>query len=263
MDNLLKGKMGKFSYLTGDKILSLVVLVGMLSLGIGNNPGWSFGCNNIGKTYAFRDPQSTLTSLETLGWLEYLTASDQFSCGTETANLPSENSSKETITSRIETVHGSIYGYKGEKIPPYLVANFDRIFQMVASYFNVEADNEKMVVWAVDFDTLQEIYPGQKNYPGGSPNTVAALYAPRFNYFFFTPRYMNDYYVTHELIHYFVDEYQEEAISGLPQVITQRSTTDLPIGDFISQHEEEIAIELSQIMIRQNLASFALQGIQK
>jgi len=252
--------MGKFSYLTGTKILSLVVLVGVLSLGIGNNPGWSFGCNNIGKTYAFRDPQSTLASLETLSWLECLAASDQFSCETEAANLPSENSSKEMITSRIETVHGPIYGYRKEKIPSYLIANFDRIFEMVASYFNVEAGNEKLVVWAVDFDTLQEMYPGQKGYPGGSPNTVAALYAPHFNYFFFTSRYMNDYYVVHELIHYFIDEYQDEVISSLPQVITQRSTTDLSIGEFVSQHEEEITAELSQIIIRKNLASFALQG---
>ncbi|TET09566.1 hypothetical protein E3J84_05000 [Candidatus Aerophobetes bacterium] len=253
--------MGKFSYLTGAKILSLAVLVGMLSLGIGNNPGWSFGCNNIGKIYVFRDPQSTLVSLETLSWLERLSASDQFSCGAETANLPSENSLKETITSRTETVHALIYGYKGEKIPPYLVANFDRIFAMVASYFNLKVKNEKVGVWVVNFDTLQEMYPGQKGYPGGSPNTVAALYAPHFNYFFFTPQYMNDYYVTHELIHYFVDEYQEEVISGLPQVVTQRNTTDFSLEGFISQHEEEITVQLSQIIIHKNLASFALQGV--
>ena len=252
--------MGKFSYVTGAKMLSLAVLVGMLSLGIRNNPGWSFGCNNIGKAYAFRDPQSTLASLETLSWLEYLSASDQFSCGAETANLPSENSSKETIISRIETVHALIYGYKGENIPSYLIVNFDRILEMVASYFNVEADNEKLVVWVVDFRTLQEMYPGQKGYPGGSPNTVAALYAPHFNYFFFTPQYMNDYYVTHELIHYFVDEYREEVISGLPQVIIRGNTTDLSLKGFISQHEEEITVELSQIIIRKNLASLALQG---
>lgn len=216
-------------------MLNLAVLVGMLSLGIGNNPEWSFGCNNIGKAYAFRDPQSTLASLETLNWLEYLAASDQFSCGTETAKLPPENSSKETITSRIETVHALVYGYKGERILSYLVVNFDRIFEMVASYFNLKVKNEKVRIWVVDFDTLQEIYPGQKNYPGGSPNTVAALYAPHFDYFFFTSRYMNDYYVTHELIHHFIDEYQEKVISGLPQVIIQRNVTGFSLQDFIRQ----------------------------
>ncbi len=240
-------------------MLSLAVLVGMLSLGTGNNPGWSFGCNNIGKAYAFRTPQSTLASLESLNWLEYLAASDQFSCGTETASLPSENSSKETITSRIETVHALIYGYKGEKIPSYLAVNFDRIFEMVASYFNLKVKDEKVRVWVVDFDTLQEIYPGQKNYPGGSPNTVAALYAPHFDYFFFTSRYMNDYYVAHELVHHFIDEYQEEVISGLPQVIIQRNVTGFSLQDFIRQQEEEITFELSRIIIRKNLASFVLQ----
>ncbi len=118
-----------------------------------------------------------------------------------------------------------------------------------------------MVVWVVDFDTLQESYPGQKNYPGGSPNTVAALYAPHFNYFFFTPRYMNEYYVAHEFVHHFVDEYQEELIAGLPQVITQKNTTNLSLANFVSQYEEEIAMELPQIIIRKNLASFALQGV--
>jgi len=64
--------------------------------------------------------------------------------------------------------------------------------------------------------------------------------------------------VAHELTHHFIDEYQEEVIAGLPQVITQRNTTNFSLGDFISQHEEEIAIELPQIIIRKNLASFAL-----
>ena len=132
---------------------------------------------------------------------------------------------------------------------------------MVASYFNLKVKNEKVRIWVVDFDTLQESYPGQKNYPGGSPNTVAALYAPHFNYFFFTPRYMNDYYVAHELIHHFIDEYKEEVISGLPQVIIQKNVSHLPLQDFIKQHEEEIASELPQIMIRKNLASFALRGV--
>ena len=174
--------------------------------------------------------------------------------------LVSPDNQKE-VTARVETEHAIIYAYKEVEIPESLTANFDRVFEMVAGYLDLEVENEKMVVWVMDFDTLQEIYPGQKNYPGGSPNTVAALYAPSFNYFFFTPRYMKDYYVAHELIHHFVDEYKDEVAAGLPQVITQRNTTDLPLQDFIDQHEEEIATELPQIIIRQSLASLALQGV--
>lgn len=165
------------------------------------------------------------------------------------------------ITARVETEHSVIYAYKDVEILDFLSSDFDRVFEMVAGYFNVEAKDEKVVVWVVEFDTLQEMYPGQKGYPGGTPNTVAALYAPSFNYFFFTPRYMNDYYVAHELIHHFIDEYKEEVVSGLPQVITQRNVSDLPLDDFITEHEEEIATELSQVIIRHNLASLALQGI--
>lgn len=169
--------------------------------------------------------------------------------------------SQKNITARVETEHSVIYAYEDVEILDFLTSDFDRVFEMVAGYFNVEAKDEKVAVWVVDFDTLQEMYPGQKGYPGGTPNTVAALYAPSLNYFFFTPRYMNDYYVAHELIHHFVDEYQEQVISSLPEVITQRNISDLPLDDFITENEEEIVTELSQIMIRQNLASFALQGI--
>jgi len=173
------------------------------------------------------------------------------------ASLDSQNE----ITARVETEHAIIHAYKEVEIPDFLTSDFDRVFEMVADYFNLEVKDEKLVVWVADFDALQKMYPGQKGYPGGSPNTVAALYAPSLNSFFFTPRYMNDYYVAHELIHHFVDEYQEEVISGLPQVITQRNTTNLPLDDFITEHEEEIATELPQIIIRQSLASLALQGV--
>jgi len=176
------------------------------------------------------------------------------------AIVSSSYAGEELSTARVETEHAVINAYDEVEIPESLTSSFDRVFEMVASYFNVAAD-EKVVVQVVDFETLQEMYPGQKGYPGGSPNTVAALYAPHFNYFFFTPRYMNDYYVAHELIHYFVDEYQVEVADNLPQVITQRNTTNLPLDDFIREHEEEIATELSQIIIRQSLASLALQGV--
>lgn len=172
-----------------------------------------------------------------------------------------EEFSSVNSTARVETEHAVVNAYNEVEIPDFLNSDFDRVFEMVASYLNINAENEKMVVWVVDFDTLQEMYPGQKGYPGGSPNTVAALYAPHFNYFFFTPQYMNDYYVAHELIHYFIDEYQEEVIAGLPQVITQKNTTDLSLASYVSLYEEEIVIELSQIIIRKNLASFALRGV--
>ena len=228
---------------------------------MGNSLAWSLDHANIRKAHTFRDSQSALTALRNLKWLRYLAVEDDSSSGGEVPGAPSENSAKGTITSTIETTYAVIYSYEGAKIPSYLIANFDRIFRIIANYFNLEMEEKKVVVWVMDYDTLQKSYPGQKNYPGGSPNTVAALYAPHFNYFFFTSRYMNDYYVAHELIHHFIDEYQEEVISGLPQVITQRNTTDLPLQDFISQHEEEIATELPKIIIRHNLASFALRGV--
>ncbi len=175
--------------------------------------------------------------------------------------FPSPKTDSIAITSKIETTYAVIYGYQGAEIPSYLTINFDRIFKMVANYLDLEMKKNKVVLWVMDFNALQEIYPGQKGYPGGSPNTVAALYAPHFNYFFFTPRYMNDYYVAHELVHHFVDEYQKEVIAGLPQLIMQKNVSGLLLSDFIKQQEEEIAMELSQIIIRKNLASFALQGV--
>ena len=60
---------------------------------------------------------------------------------------------------------------------------------------------------------------------------------------------MNDYDLAHELIHHFIDEYQEEVISGLPQIIMQKNVSHLPPENFIKQQEEEIAIELSRIII--------------
>ena len=162
-------------------------------------------------------------------------------------------------TATVETEYAVVHAYKEVEIPQFFSSDFDRVFEMVASYFDVQTVDEKLVVWAVDFDTMQEMYSGQKAYPGESPNTVAALYAPHFNYFFFTSQYMNDYYVVHELVHYFIDEYEDDVISNLPQVIAQQ--TDLAIDEFVSQHEEEITAELSQIIIRKNLASFALQGV--
>lgn len=234
------------------KRISLILLIAALILGV--EVGFSYGFNKS----IYEGSSPAIKELRNLNLLMDLTLAGE---ATLKESLVVSQNSQAEITARVKTEHAVIYAYNGVEIPEFLASNFDRIFKMVASYFNLKTKDEKIVVWVADFDTLQEIYPGQKNYPGGSPNTVAALYAPSFNYFFFTPRYMNDYYVAHELVHYFIDEYQEEVTAGLPQVIIQGNVTDLPLQDFIRQHEEEIAIELSQIIIRKNLASFALQGI--
>lgn len=239
------------------KRISLVLLVTALIIGAGINSSYAFDKDIHEDSVAIEDLKNLnlLMDLAQIGKASF-----------KASSVVSEDESQKEIigsriTARVETEHAIIYAYKSVEIPEFLTANFDRIFGMVVNYLNIKAKDEKMVVWVMDFDALQENYPGQKGYPGGSPDTVAALYAPHFNYFFFTPRYMNDYYVAHELIHYFVDEYQEELIAGLPQVITQRNVKDLPFEDFIRQHEEEVAMKLPRIIIQKNLASFALRGV--
>lgn len=233
------------------RTISPILLVAALILGVGTTFSYGFDKDIYEDSAAIKD-------LENLGLLMSLVQAGEATF--RASSVVSQDSQKE-ITDRVETEHAIIYAYKNVEIPEFLTANFDRIFGMVANYLNIKAKDEKMVLWVVDFDTLQESYSGQKGYPGGSPNTVAALYAPHFNYFFFTPRHMNDYYVAHELIHHFVDEYQEELIAGLPQVITQRNVADLPLQDFLGRHEEKIALELSKIIIGKSLASFALRGV--
>ena len=231
------------------EIIFVLVMLALVLLGAGIVWGVTAqGADKTGDTDIFLNTESSLTSLKNLGWLRYLTNS-KVDTPDRKSVFPSSKTDSTAITSKIETTYAVIYGYQGAEIPSYLTANFDRIFKMVANYLNLETKKNKVVLWIMDFDTLQESYPGQKNYPGGSPDIIAALYAPSFNYFFFTPRYMNDYYVAHELIHHFVDEYQEEVIAGLPQIIVQKNVAHLPVENFIKQHEEEIAIELSQIII--------------
>ena len=69
---------------------------------------------------------------------------------------------------------------------------------------------------------------------------------------------MNDYYVTHELLHYFIDEYEEEVAQALPEVITSQNRIGLPLRDFLKQNQEGIVINLAQIIIRKNLAGSVL-----
>ncbi len=49
---------------------------------------------------------------------------------------------------------------------------------------------------------------------------------------------------------------------GLPQAIARHNLTGFPLEDFIRRHEEKIAQELSLIIVRKNLAPFALRSAQ-
>ena len=164
------------------------------------------------------------------------------------------------ITVTVETRHAIIYAYNGTEIPDFLINNFDRIFRMIVNYLNLKDRNDKIIVWVMNFETLQRIPSGPQSCFSVCPTTLGALYAPIFNYLLFTPQYMNDYYVTHELLHYFIDDYEEEVTVGLPQIIRQQNVAGLPLQNFLKQNEEEIVIELSQIIIRKSMAPSSSQS---
>ena len=153
------------------------------------------------------------------------------------------------ITARAETYHAIIYAYESV-IPDFLINNFDRIYRMIVSYFNLKDINDKIVIWVMDFETLRRIPFGPESCFKGCPRTLAALYVPIFNYVLLTPQYMDDYYVVHELLHYFTDEYEKEVIAGLPEIIKQQNLRSLPLKDFLKQNQERIAAELSKTIIR-------------
>ncbi len=71
---------------------------------------------------------------------------------------------------------------------------------------------------------------------------------------FYTPEYAKEYYVVHELLHHFIHERQDEVIQGLPEFITRQVPADQTIRDFLLKNEEEIVVNLSQVIIRKNLA---------
>lgn len=164
------------------------------------------------------------------------------------------------ITDSVETKKALIYCLDGTEIPQFLETDFSRIYAMVVHYFNLDDRGEKIVNWTIGFDDLQEMPPGKEVCLGGCPTVLASMYYPPSDFLFFTPRYMNDYYVTHELIHYFIDEYEDVVIEALPEVITRENRSDLALRDFVKQNEEEITINLAQIIIRKSLAGYALQG---
>ncbi len=169
-------------------------------------------------------------------------------------------SERETqITSTAEIHKATIYGLDKTEIPQRLIIDFDKIYAMIVHYLHLEEKGAKNVVWSMDFDSLQEMPSGKEACLGGCPVVLAALYDSIFDYCCFTPQYMNDYYVTHELLHYFIDEYEEEVAQALPEIITNQNRTELPLRDFLKQNEEEIVINLAQIIIRKSLAGFVLK----
>ncbi len=163
------------------------------------------------------------------------------------------------ITSTAEIHKASIRGLDGTEIPDSLTTDFDRIYTMVVHYLNLGDKGERIVDWVMAFDALQGMLPGKEACPGGCPTVLAALYIPLFDWCCFTPRYADDYYVTHELLHYFIDEYEDAVIEGLPEVISEQNQTGLPLGDFLKQNEEEIVINLAQIIIRESSTGFVLK----
>jgi len=171
-------------------------------------------------TDASLNPESTLTFLRNLRWLRYLASGEKSTLNTKLG--PSSEKNPSAITSKTETEYAVIYGCDDTTIPSYLLTNFDRIFRMVANYFNLpETEKEKVVVWVMDYQTLQEM-----NHNTGETK-VAALYAPGFHYFFFCPEYMKEYYVAHELLHYFIDTVEENVVTELTQIIIRRELASL------------------------------------
>lgn len=234
------------------KTITLILLVAVLGLGAGTD--FSYGSDK-------GVSEHSSSGGEDVGNLNSSTSLTPDRKCTLKAGVVASQEAQREITVRIETDHALIYAHKELETADFLVANFDRIFEMVASYFKLEMDEGKIVAWVVDFDALQKIDIGKKNYAEGNPWIVAAVHVPYLDYFLFTSRYMNDYYLTHEVVHHFIDEYPGEVAASLPQVITRQNIVDLPLQDFLRRHQEKIVVELSRIIIYKSLAPFALRGI--
>ena len=162
------------------------------------------------------------------------------------------------ITDVVRRAHAVILAYDDAEIPDFLSDNFDRIFTMIVTYLNLKEVDARPVVWVMQFDTLQQIPYGPETCFGGCPSTVGALYAPIFDYLLFSPEYMNDYYVTHELLHYFIDEYEKQVKTGLPKIIRKKYQSDVLGYNFLRNKEEEIVIDLSKIIIQESLITTSL-----
>jgi hypothetical protein len=64
--------------------------------------------------------------------------------------------------------------------------------------------------------------------------------------------------VTHELLHYFIDEYEEQVAAGLPKIIRQKYVSDVVLQNFLKQKQERIVIEVAEIIVRKSLATFII-----
>ncbi len=136
------------------------------------------------------------------------------------------------ITSSFDTNRALILSYDGTEIPAFLTNNFDRMLRVTADYFGIDYTNDRVVIWMVDFETLQEIPRNTELSFQKYPTIIATLYSPLFDYFFFTPRYMNNYYLVHTLLHYFIKHYGQVVADGLPQAITRQFPTQLSILEY-------------------------------
>lgn len=172
-----------------------------------------------------------------------------------------ETVSERKITSSAETYHATIFGYKGAEIPDSLINNFDRIFRMIPDFLNFNIGNDKVVVWMMNLENLRQIPFGPQSAAKGSSRNLAGLYVGIFDYLLFTPQYMNDLYVCHELLHYFVDEYEEEVIAGLPEIIKKQNVGPLGVAwhYFLKGNEERIVDQLSKIIVRRSEHSFFMK----
>ncbi len=187
------------------------------------------------------DPPSIKRDLQNLELLLELSAIDE----------------EHRVLDSIETEKAIIYGLNETEIPSDLPDRFDRIHQWAVDYLNMEEGLPKRVNWMVDFAHLQNFPSEKEACLGGCPPVLAGLYDPLFDYLFFTPLYDKDYYLMHELLHHLIDEHEQEVIKGLPEFVTKQAGSE-PILDFLRKNEEDIVTNLAQVIIRKNLAGFAL-----
>lgn len=211
------------------------------------------------KKSVYDDSPSAIEHMRKFKTLLGLTGERKYTWGADMAD--GQDGQKE-ISAPVRTNYAIIYTHEGIDVPEFLVSDFDRIFEMVARYFKIKLKGEKLVIWVVDFYTLQELSLRIGSGLQEAPYRVACLFVRHQNCFFFTPRFMNELYVAHELIHYFIHEYPGKVAVALPQAIARHNLTGFPLEDFIRRHEEKIAQELSLIIVRKNLASFALRSAQ-
>lgn len=172
-----------------------------------------------------------------------------------------ETTSERKITSSAETYHATMFGYNGTEIPDFLINNFDRIFRMIPQYLNFDIRNSRVVVWMMNPEDLRQIPFGPQSAAKGSSQNLAALYVGVFDYLLFTPQYVKDLYVSHEVLHYLVDEYEEEVIAGLPEIIRKQNTGPLGVDwhYFLKGNEERIVDQLSKIIVRGSEHSFFMK----